>query len=370
VLNKLKAAIFLTAIVTLAFNLSAQQIKTSSTELTVEKRAGRKVSSWDTTRYQKFRSNLIVGLFQTYRNFNNQFKTVKSTDSNAVMQNYYAESDLVTGVELNYDKFSLSLGLRSKPQKNSEGKGNTKTASVNFNFGGNTWFVENSFRSFTGFYDASTPLYDSSFRETGTYKYLPNFTNLLFRSKFLFFTNHKRYSFRSNYVCNYRQLKTGGSWIMSANTNFNYLHNDSSFFPAETRDTYRDHATMRGLRVFGISANGGGAFTLVLWRAFFAHVMFILGPEQQWRSYEYLDKPTKNLSYLSVSGDIRGSIGLNFKRAYVLWTTINDFVLYDSSFMALQNKSLTGSFIFGWRFNSRTPEFYKKIQKTKLYLAL
>lgn len=29
---------------------------------------------WDTTRCQKFKSNLIVGIFQSYRNFNNQFE--------------------------------------------------------------------------------------------------------------------------------------------------------------------------------------------------------------------------------------------------------------------------------------------------------
>lgn len=326
--------------------------------------------AWDTTRYQKFHSHFILGFFQSYRNFNNQFKPVNVSDSGAFSNNYMAESRLISGFEVNYDKFSLAIGLKSTPQKNHLGKGNTKVFGAAFNFGGNRWFIENSLRSFTGFYDGNTPSYDSTFKETGNYYYQQKFSNMLFRSKFLYFTNHKRYAFRSNYVCNYRQLKSGGTWIFSANTHFNYLHNDSAFIHPRAREFYQGHGNMNGLRVFGLSTNAGGAFTLVLWRAFFIHVMFIVGPEQQWRSYEYLDRPTKNISYLSLSGDIRGSFGLNFKKAYVVWTSSNDFVLYESSFMSLQNKSLGGSFMFGWRFNSRTPAFYKKFQNSRLYSML
>src|SRR5690606_1201133 len=130
----------------------------------------------------------------------------------------------------------------------------------------------------------------------------------------------------------YRQLRSGGTWILSANSHYNNLHADSSFFSAKSRSFYPGHETMNGLRVFGISANAGGAFTLVIWRAFFFHFMFIVGPEQQWRSYEYAGKPTKQIAYLSISGDLRNSIGLNFKRAYILWTSTNNFVFYNSSF--------------------------------------
>jgi hypothetical protein len=148
------------------------------------------------------------------------------------------------------------------------------------------------------------------------------------------------------------------------------MHNDSSFFPTAAQKFYPGNEQFNGLRVFGISTNGGGAFTLVLWRALFIHMMFVFGPEQQWRSYEYLNRPTKTISYLSFSGDVRGSFGLNFKRAYVVWTSSNDFVWYSSSWLFLRNKSLGGSFAFGWRFNSTTPHFYRKFQNTRLYSNL
>lgn len=329
---------------------------------------GQKKDWWDTTRYQKFRSNLIVGVFQSYRNFNNQFRAPSDTGG-AAFNNYYAESNLVTGIELNYDKFSLAFGLRSTPQKKHSGKGPTETFNLNFNVGGNIWYMENQLRYFRGFYDQSSPGYDSTFKETGNYYYQPAFTNTLLRSRFMFFTNHRKFAFRSNYVCNYRQLKSAATWIICANTSINSMHNDSSFFPRASQPLYGPYAGLRGLEVFGIAASGGGALTVVLWKAFFANVMLTLGPENQWRTYFFGDKTTR-LAFISIAGDFRGSIGLNFRRCYFISTTSNDFTLYDNSFMKLTNRSLSGNIIFGWRFNSKTPGFYKKFQQTKLYQSI
>ncbi|PBQ31827.1 hypothetical protein CNR22_08620 [Sphingobacteriaceae bacterium] len=330
--------------------------------------AAQKKAAWDTTRYQKFSSNLMVGIFQSYRNFNNEFQQFTIPDSLGISKHkYVAESNLTTGIEVNYDKFSLGFAVKSTPKQNHNARGNTKTVSANFNFGGNRWMLENSIRYFKGFYDANTANYDTTFKETGNYYYQPDFTNTLFRSKFLYFTNHKRYSFRSAYVCNYRQLKSGATWIFSGNSTYNYLRNDSSFFPAATQAYYGDYGAMNGMKVFAVSLNAGGAASLVIWKAFFINFMFIVGPEQQWRTYNYTDGPSRNLSYFSLSGDVRGSIGLNFRRFYFMSFSRNDFAVYNSSFVGLTNSSIGGGFIMGWRFNSKTPEFYKKLQSTKLY---
>jgi hypothetical protein len=154
---------------------------------------------------------------------------------------------------------------------------------------------------------------------------------------------------------------------LSANTNNNYLHNDSSFFPQPIRQFYGDQGSMRGLNVIGVSANAGAAITLVIWKAMFLHLMFMMGPEQQWRTYQYENRSNKTLSYLSLSGDFRASFGFNWKRAYIIWSSVNDFVFYNNSNMRLQNKSLGGSFMFGWRFKTEAPQYYKDFQKTKLY---
>lgn len=330
--------------------------------------AAQKKTYWDTTRYQKFNSDVMIGIFQSYRNFNNEFQQYMRNDAIGLSRNnYMAESRLTAGLEINYDKFSLAFAVRSTPQANSAGKGNTHTLNGNFNFGGNKWFLENTARYFKGFYDANTPGYDTTFKETGNYRLQPNLTHTLLRSKFLYFTNHKRYAFRSAFACNYRQLKSGATWILSANTGYNYLRNDSSFFAPVSRPFYGGYASMNGLKVFSASLNVGAAGSLVLWRAAFIHLMFIAGPEQQWRTYTYADKASQHLSYFSISGDLRFSVGFNFKRFYFMSFSTNNVSVYNSSFVGLTNASVGGGFIMGWRFNYKPPAFYKKFQSTKIY---
>lgn len=326
---------------------------------------------WDTLKYQKFRTSFIVGIFQSYRNFNNDFQQFKMPDSLGISRPaWHAESRLISGIEVTYDKFSLALGLRSKPPEQSAGKGNTRTFNLNLNFGGNIWYIQNSLRYFGGFYDNNTRAYDTALSNRGIYQQRPDMQNFLYRTKFLYFTHHKKYAFRSGYAGNYRQIRSAATWILSANVNYYTLYSDSSFFPLPARAFYGDYGSMHGLNVLGLSINGGAAGTLVIMKGFFINGMLILGPEQQWRTYIYQDKSTL-LSYISLSGDARFSIGLNLKRCYFMFTNTNDFAIYNSSFVGLTNKSLAGGFTFGWRFNSsEAPEFYKKFQKTKFYNSI
>lgn len=325
------------------------------------------VPRWDTLKYQKFQSNLIVGVFQSYRNFENSFEQFDMPDSTGISRNNYkAESRLVTGIDVTYDKFSFALGLRSVPPAASTGKGNTQTLNANLNFGGNVWYVQNSLRYFKGFYDNNTGAYDTTIRQTGKYYQRPDLENIVLKTKFLYFTNNRKFSFRSGYASNYRQLRSAATWILSANLNLNVLSADSSLINYASRPYYGDYSSLKGFSSLGLSLNFGGAATLVIMKGFFINAMFILGPEQQWRAYTYGDG-VRNLSYVSLSGDVRFSIGLNLKRCYLISFSSNDFTLYNSSFVGITNYSLAGGFAFGWRFKSKTPKFYKEVQKTRLY---
>lgn len=352
----------------LTFSTFAQSLFKADT---ANLRKARKHASWDTLRYQKFNSNLIIGYFQSYRNFGNEFEQFKEKDTVGISKtNYFAESRLVSGIDITYDKFSLALGLRTTPPKQSEGKGNTKTITTNFNFGGNIWFLENSFRYFKGFYDKNTATYDTTFKKTGIYYQQPSLENTLFRSKFIYFPNHYNFAFRSGYAGSYRQIRSAATWVLSASVSYNNLRCDSSFFPMPSRAFYGDYKEMNGLKVIGASVNVGAAGALVIFKAFFVSGMLIIGPEQQWRTYSYTNEGKRPLSYVSWSGDGRGSFGLNLKRFYMVGTFISDFAIYNSGFVGILNTSISGSFSFGWRFRSKTPKAYKKFQQTRFYLAI
>lgn len=327
-----------------------------------------KPHKWDTLKYQKFDYVLIVGFYQQYRNFNNDIKQLINRDTMALSQHVYsAESNLVSGLAFNYDKFQLSFGIRSKPQDSSSGKGYTKMFNLGFSFGDNRWVSENYFRKFTGFYDKSTPSYDSTFKRTGNYYLQPNLYNSLFMSRLMYFTNFKKFSYKAGFGCNYRQLKSAATWILGASVNAYNLQNDSSIIPIQARYLYNDYAGFKGLRSFNFGFNAGAAATLVLFKAWFITGYFTIGPEQQWRTYN-LGNTTRRLSYVSWSGTGRFAIGLNLKRCYILGSYTNDYNLYNSKGLSITSNAVTGNFTFGWRFHTGTPpKLYRKFQDTKLY---
>lgn len=323
---------------------------------------------WDTLKYRKYERVLIVGLFQQFRNFSNTFEQLMNADSVGVSTHVYAaESKLIGGIVLNYDKFSLTFGTKTQPQQFSSGKGNTKTFSIGFNFGDNRWVSENYYRRFTGFYDKNTQKYDTAFKRTGNYYLQPNLTSSLLMSRFMYFSHYDRFSFKSGFGCNYRQLRSAATWIIGGSFNVYTLKNDSSIFPIQSRQLYNDYGSLKGFQSVNIAGNFGAAATLVLFKAWFISGYFTLGPEQQWRSYN-LGGNYRNLSYISWSGTSRFSMGLNMKRFYLLVSNSTDYNLFNSKkIMSFKSEAFAQNFTFGWRFHAKTPTFYQKFMKMKIY---
>jgi hypothetical protein len=326
-----------------------------------------KPRNWDTTKYQKFDYVLIVGLYQQTRNFNNEFEQLINPDTTGRSKHaFMAESQLATGITLNYDKFSVSFGTRTSPQAESAGKGYTRTFNIGFNIGDNRYTLENYYRRFVGFYDKNTPSFDTSFKRTGEYLLQPHLTSALLMSRFMYFTNYKKYSFKSGFGCNYRQLKSAATWILGGNFNVYNFNNDSAIFPVQARPLFNDYAELKGFQSVNIGVTVGAAVTIVLFKAWFIGGYFTVGPEEQWRSYNLGDH-YRNLSYVSISGTGRGSLGINLKKFYLLASYTNDYNLFNSRGLNFKSEAGTGNFTFGWRFHTGTPKFYRKFQKTKIY---
>lgn len=324
---------------------------------------------WDSTYYIKYKDKLIISVFQSYRNYSIDISQKLTKDTlNASKIGYVAEANLITGFEINYDKFNISLGYKSTPPENQQQKGDTKFRNLALNVGGNRWIIESSYRSYKGFYNKNTTNYDTSFHTTGIYDQNPTLKSEAYKTKFLFFTNSKKFSFKSGYSCSYRQIKSAFSLVLSANLYNNRLNSDSSFIPYLVRDYYDNHRAVNGLNVMAFAIYGGGSFNLVIWKAIFMNLTLIIGPEQQWRTYHYISGyPTQDIFYTSISGDFRASLGLNFKKYFVLISSTTDFTWYNGNQMEYLSKYGSVNFSIGYRFKMKTPKFYEKFQQTKIY---
>lgn len=326
---------------------------------------------WDSTYYRKYKDKLIVSVFQSYRKYGIDIEQKLVKDSLGLSKiAYIAEANLIYGIELNYDKFNLSIGFKS-PSTQTQQKGDTKFRNIALNIGGNRWILETSYRSYTGFYNKNTVNYDTSFTRTGIYDQFPHIKSEAYKTKFLYFTNPGKFSFKSGYSGNYRQLKSAFSFVLSANLYYNRLNSDSSFFPYQVRNYYDTHRSMNGLNVFALAVYGGGSWNLVLWKSFFTNITLVIGPEGQWRNYNYLSPySNRTLFYTSISGDLRGSIGLNYTKFFIRLTGTSDFSWYNASQISYLSKYGSVHISLGYRFKVKEPKVYHNFKQSKWYKRL
>ena len=345
-------------------------IITAQTNNDVEVAIARKPKTWDTLKYQKFETVLIVGYYQQYRTFSHEFRQVINIDSSGMSAHTYStEADYTgaVGLVFNYDKFQLSVSkVAAKPVAASK-KGHTDIFNIGFNVGDNQWVSENYFRRFRGFYNTSTPSFDTTFKETGKYLLQPKMVSSLFMTRFMYFRNNENFSYKAGFGCNYRQLKSAASFVSGGSFSVFNLRNDSSLIPLKARYLYNDYGNMRGMRSVNLSYNIGIAATLVLFKAWFAAGYFTLGPEIQGRNYD-LTANYRKITYLGWSGTGRFSFGLNMKKFYFIMAYTSDYNVYNSKkIMDYKTVCHTANATFGWRFHAHTPKFYQKFMGTKLY---
>ncbi|MBS1650574.1 MAG: DUF4421 family protein [Bacteroidetes bacterium] len=328
----------------------------------------KKIKNWDTLKYQRFDYVVIVGYYQQYRNSDNSFSQLAIKDTfGRYNQKYVAESKLISGLVLNYDKFQVAFGFATSPQNLSKGKGQTKLFNIGFSFGDNRWVLETYYRKFTGFYNQNSITNDSIYKRKGEYYQLPGMTNTAFLARAMYFTNYKKFSYKAGYGCNYRQNKSAATWIMAVAVNYYSLNNDSAIFMRQTRNYYKEYGNFNSFSSFNTGFNGGFAATIVLYKAWYANFVGTIGPDLQFQNYN-LGNAQKKITSLSFSSNLRFSIGLNLKRAYILTSIISDNSLFYNSVMQNSTSVITGNFSLGWRFNTgMPPKFYQKFQKTKIY---
>ena len=286
---------------------------------------------------------------------------------------YRAETQWSHGAGFAFDKIGFSFGIGSIEQTASDKikKGKTDFLSFGLSVGGNKWILEAVYRHYKGFYDYYTSTNDNSYYNT-TLKFhqLPNLVCDLYKLKFLYFTNHKKFAFKNCYSNSYRQIKTAASWVLTANAYYNILSCDSSLIPSSIRNYYGDFANLNGINVFGFSVYAGFSANLVIWKHLIWNTTLLFGPEDQCRTYARVGLPERYLNYVWLSGDFRSSIGLNYKNFFTFLSGTYDVTALPGNKISLTTDNYVVSFTLGFRIHVKYPKFYQKLQATKLYQLL
>jgi hypothetical protein len=315
--------------------------------------------------YKKFDSALIVSLNQNYRDIEFNFKP----SNNSLDIRYKAQSKLLTGITLAYDKFAISFNTGAA---NREGSANTKDIfNLQLDIGDLRKTLNIYFRSYKGFEDISTQTHDSARHAIyGTYKY-PEFTFLQLGIQRLRYTNFKKYAYKSPYGINYRQLKPRGTWIWGWNvisTSFD-TNTDSVIFPYHIRDSFGVYKKLKGMNTLQAAIIGGAAYNLVI-KKFFIDATLLFAPELQFRS-DNLKDSTIGATKLSFNALFKMSIGFNGDKFYFYVFSSSSVNYYHNTPISIYQYTNMGGIALGTRFTRmKVPKFYKKFKQTKVYKYL
>ncbi len=325
----------------------------------------------DTNYYRQYDDKFIVSLHNSFaRQYDISFDQRMSKDTNITKKSpfhYYAEGDVISGIEIDYDIFGISFDYKAVPPKDVNRKGKTEYTDLGLSIGKQKWKLDLSYKMYEGFYDLNTKTYTPSFDSTSSYYQNPSMSTRCTKAKFMYITNTKRFAYDAAYSCSDRQIKTAFSWIFVGNLYSNQIRTDSSFVPYPIRSLYSNFADFNGLRVVGLSAGAGFSVNFVVFHRIFYNFTLAVEPESQWREYHFASGFTTSRNYLRTSADLRASLGYNGKKFFAFLSGIGDYSNYSSGQLMITNSFVSGSFTLGYRFTIKKPKFYKNFEKTKLY---
>ena len=328
--------------------------------------------NYDTNYIAKYPSRLILGLYQSARHYDillEQFVTKDTFNGKPSNANYFADANNVSGFSFDYDLIGFSFGYNSVPSYTSRKVGKTTYYSYALNFTTKGLRVENSIKSYKGFYDKHSPVYDSTFSDTGRYFQNPSMTVFTYKTKAIYIFKKRKFSLSSAYSNTARQLKSSATWLLIGNIYGLKMHADSSLVPRPIQSFYGTvWDDMNRMNVVGFSAGGGLSGTLVLWKKLYVNFLLGAGLEGQHRLYTTLSGDGSLAVWQpSFAADWRASAGYNGKKFFVRFSNVIDFNYFYTSAIHITQQYYSGEFSFGYRFYVKTPKVYKRFQDSEVY---
>ena len=330
------------------------------------------VAEQDTNYYRKYNDRLIIALYQSKRQYKIDYTQKLMPDTFGKSKiNYLANANDISGIEIDYDKISLSLGYKSTPPDGQSRQGKTTYSSLNFSVGGNKWFLETSYKNYKGFYDNNTAAYDTSFSKTKPYYQNHSMTTKGLKVKGFYFFNDHKFSYKSSYTCTYRQLKSAYSIFALGNLYYNRFSSDTAFIPPLVWGFYPGYYDMNKFNVLALSGGMGASGNLILFKRLFLNATFGLGMEIQNRHYHYFfsGRDAKRI-YISVVNDSRVALGYNAKNFFISLSIVNDLMTFNDKTFKMSSTFTSGAFTIGYRFKVKENPIVTKVKQNKFYKML
>lgn len=232
--------------------------------------------------------------------------------------------------------------------------------------------IENSLRSYQGFFDGNTSNI-RAFNDSTPFYQNNDLSVFSFKTKAMYFRNKKnRFSYAAAYANTQRQLRSAISFMWVGNFYFQEISSSQPIIPTIMDSAYyARYRDMKRVMTAGISLNPGFSANVVVFKRFFINVTLAWGPQLEWRT---LDKGnvgvTKEVKLSINNGESRVSFGYNGDRLLIYSWTMGDYDFLKFNDIEINRGLLSGGLTIGYRFNLKPNEVTRRIKRNKYYQKL
>lgn len=137
----------------------------------------------------------------------------------------------------------------------------------------------------------------------------------------IYIFNHEKFSLRSAYNYSERQLKTGGSFVVTGTLNTLRLRADSTILGSRYRSFFPLGGSFDQMHYTTFGLAPGYTFSLV-YRSFFLNTSLAIGPAHHWIYYKPAGEREQFDITINTYADIRMALGYNSQRCFAGMTYV------------------------------------------------
>lgn len=189
--------------------------------------------------------------------------------------------------------------------------GNSRVSDLQANILGKNWGLDLFTQNYNGFYRSDKNV---AVPPNTPYPQRPDISTWNTGLNGIYLFNKNKYSIRAAYNFSERQLKSGGSFLLSGTLNTFSLRADSAVYGSKYEPKFGMATDFSKLDYTTFSVAPGYAYTLVL-KNFFVNGSLSIGPANHWVHYESA-AGSRNEIVLNSFVDFRMSVGYNSDRFF------------------------------------------------------
>lgn len=277
---------------------------------------------------------------------------------------YKPNESLNLGFGFGYRWFGLDLAFNFRGVNNDDDQfGNTKRFDFQTNIYTRKFAGDLTIQLYEGYYLSNPEEYISNFDPNGPYPIRPDINTSRYGASLLYVFNHGKFSFRSAFNYNERQIKSTGSFLAGPFFSYFRMDADSTLIIPEAESEFDLSQDFRGSEYIRYGLAGGYGYNLVLGHRVFISLSIVigLGPEIK-KTPAINNSPANTESEFTGRVATRMAMGYNAPKFYCGFSAAGVFAgERDEMEDYLERGVSNARFFIGKRFNP--PKFLLRNKK-------